>query len=66
MNVMTNCSSFRSGYLCLPRFVGAGPHRHLQRQPRHVAALLPLLRDGESVNPSGVSWKLVDASRIRI
>ena len=45
MNVMTNCSSFRSGYLCLPRFVGAGPHRHLQRQPRHVAALLPLVRE---------------------
>ena len=45
MNVMTNCSSFRSGYLCLPRFVGAGPYRHLQRQPRHVAALLPLVRE---------------------
>ena len=30
MNVMTNCSYFRSGYLCLPRFVGAGPHRHLR------------------------------------
>ena len=45
MNVMTNCSSFRSGYLCLPRFVGAGPHRHLQRHPRHVAALLPLVRE---------------------
>ena len=43
MNVMTNCSYFRSGYLCLPRFVGAGPHRHLQRHPRHVAALLLLL-----------------------
>ena len=45
MNVMTNCSSFRSGYLCLPRFVGAGPYRHLQRHPRHVAALLPLVRE---------------------
>ena len=45
MNVMTNCSSFRSGYLCLPRFVGAGLHRHLQRHPRHVAALLPLVRE---------------------
>ena len=42
MNVMTNCSYFRSGYLCLPRFVGAGPHRHLQRHPNHVAALLLL------------------------
>ena len=49
MNVMTNCSSFRSGYLCLPRFVGAGLHchlqRHLQRHPRHMAALLPLVRE---------------------
>ena len=45
MNVMTNCSYFRSGYLCLPRFVGAGPYRHLQRDPRHVAALLPLVRE---------------------
>ena len=43
MNVMTNCSYFRSGHLCLPRFVGAGPHRHLQRHPRHGAALLLLL-----------------------
>ena len=45
MNVLTNCSSFRSGYLCLPRFVGAGPHRYLQRHPRHGAALLPLVRE---------------------
>jgi len=45
MNVMTNCSSFRSGYLCLPRFVGAGLHCHLQRHPRHMAALLPLVRE---------------------
>ena len=45
MNVMTNCSSFRSGYLCLPRFVGAGLHRHLQRHPHHMAALLPLVRE---------------------
>ena len=43
MNVMTNCSNF--GHLCLPSFVGAGLHRHLQRHPRHVAALLPLVRE---------------------
>ena len=43
MNVMTNCSKF--GHLCLPSFVGAGLHRHLQRHPRHVAALLPLVRE---------------------
>ena len=74
MNVMTNCSSFRSGYLCLPRFVGAGLHCHLQRHPRHMAALLPLVREplearvidgGREVEQQDVTVVLPAAARAR-